>query len=368
LGPYGTPESRHEYARVIAEWEANGRRLLLTPAVADVTVNEMILAYWKFAVEYYRKNGEPPSQQDRIRLALKPVREHYGHTAAKNFGPLALKVVREWMVKQTWTRGYVNSSVGCIKRMFKWAVENELVPASIYHGLQAVSGLKKGRCEARETKPIRPVADEHVDAILPFLNAAQRAMVQLQRFTGMRPGEVCIMRPCDLDCSNTKTWIYRPESHKTEHHDIERIVFLGPRAQDVLKPFLFRDPGGVLFFAAGDDGFTLGGPPSKAQDKGAAPPALPEETPAQKAPGNTLHGEFIRTRRRQSLQEGGREGPRGARGGSQGTSVDPSLAPESAAPREGYRNPPRSRPGRGSRGAWPSDTGSDRSLRRTGRE
>jgi integrase len=247
LGPYGTPESRHEYARVIAEWEANGRRLLQTPALADVTVNELILTYWKFAEEYYRKNGKPTSQQDRIRLALKPVREHYGHTAAKNFGPLALRAVREWMVKQNWTRGYVNSSVGCIKRMFKWAVENELVPPSIYHGLQAVSGLKRGRCEARETRPIRPVADEHVDATLPFLNPAQRAMVQLQRFTGMRPGEVCIMRPSDVDRSNAKTWIYRPECHKTEHYGIERFVFLGPRAQDVLKPFLFRDPGAYCF-------------------------------------------------------------------------------------------------------------------------
>jgi len=247
LGKHGTAESRHEYARVIAEWEANGRRLIQVATLADVTVNELMLACWKFAQEYYRKNGEPTSQQDRIRLALKPVKQLYGHTAAKSFGPLALKAVRDWMVKQQWTRGYVNSSVGCIKRMFKWAVENELIPSSVHHGLQAVAGLKKGRSEARETKPIRPVADEHVEAVLPFLNPAQQAMVQLQRFSGMRPGEVCIMRPCDIDRSNPKTWIYRPESHKTEHHDIERVVFLGPRAQEILKPFLLRAPGAYCF-------------------------------------------------------------------------------------------------------------------------
>jgi integrase len=241
LGQYGTARSRHEYARIIAEWEANSRRLLEPASLADMSVNELILAYWRFAQAYYRKNGKPTSQQDRIRLALKPMKQFYGHTPAKNFGPLALKAVRDWMVKRNWTRGYINSSVGCIKRMFKWAVENELVPPSIYHGLQAVSGLKKGRSEARETKPIRPVAEEHVEAVLPFLNAAQQAMVQLQRLTGMRPGEVCIMRPCDVDRGNPKTWVYRPESHKTEHHDIERVVFLGPRAQAILQPFLCRD-------------------------------------------------------------------------------------------------------------------------------
>jgi len=151
------------------------------------------------------------------------------------------------MVQQDWSRGYVNSSIGCIKRMFKWAVEQELVPPSTYHGLQAVAGLRKGRSDARETQAIRPVSDEHVEAVLPFLNSAQRAMVQLQRLTGMRPGEVCIMRPCDVDRGNPKTWAYRPGSHKTEHHEIERLVFLGPRAQELLQPFLFRDPGAYCF-------------------------------------------------------------------------------------------------------------------------
>jgi integrase len=247
LGQYGTDESRIEYARVISEWEAAGRRVLQTASARDLTCNEMMLAYWQFAEGYYVKNGKPTSQLPRIRLALKSMKNLYGHTAAKNFGPLALKAVRKWMIEAGWSRRFINHSVGNIKRMFKWAVENELVPPSAHHGLQAVVGLKKGRSEARETQPIRPVADEHVEAVLPFLNSAQQAMVQLQRLSGMRPGEVCIMRPCDVDRSNVKTWIYRPESHKTEHHGIERVIFLGPRAQEILKSFLLRAPGAYCF-------------------------------------------------------------------------------------------------------------------------
>jgi integrase len=73
-------------------------------------------------------------------------------------------------------------------------------------------------------------------------------MVAVQRLTGMRPGEVVIMRPCDIDRQSSRTWIYRPESHKTEHHDIDRVVFLGPRAQEILRPFLDeRAPGAYLF-------------------------------------------------------------------------------------------------------------------------
>jgi hypothetical protein len=42
LGKYGTAVSRHEYARVVGEWEANGRRLLqgreLEPDLPDSLV------------------------------------------------------------------------------------------------------------------------------------------------------------------------------------------------------------------------------------------------------------------------------------------------------------------------------------------
>src|SRR5262249_48285788 len=109
LGKYGTPESRLEYARVIAEWETSGRRLSSPATLAGPSVNEVILAYWKFAQGYYRKNGRPTTQLERVRLSLQPVKELYGHTPAAGFGPLALKAVRERMVENGWTRGYVNS-------------------------------------------------------------------------------------------------------------------------------------------------------------------------------------------------------------------------------------------------------------------
>jgi integrase len=285
LGKHGTDESEAEYLRVIAEWKAAGHRLppknTQTP---DLTVNELVLAYWRHAEGYYVKNGEPTKQLGRIKSALRPLKELYGHTPARDFGPLALKAVRERMLdmpcghcrgagqrkkprrlnrrnghtgtvckrcggsgRVSWTRKLINAAVGCLKRMFKWAVAEELIPAIVFHGLQAVEGLKKGRSAAKETKPIRPVTLEHVEAVLPLLMSPVRAMVQLEMLTGMRPGEVIIMRPCDIDRTTGKTWSYRPDSHKTEHHDIARVVFLGPKAQTVLAPFLNRDPGAYCF-------------------------------------------------------------------------------------------------------------------------
>jgi integrase len=124
--------------------------------------------------------------------------------------------------------------------MFRWSVENELVPANVHHGLQAVQGLQRGRTTARETKPVEPITDQLVDATLPHLPQVVADMVRFQRLIGCRPGEVCMLRPCDVDTSG-EVWIYVPESHKTEHHGRQRKIFIGPKAQDVLRPYLLRE-------------------------------------------------------------------------------------------------------------------------------
>lgn len=243
-------EVQAEYDRLIAEWLAGGRCLIKKPSSPSegVSINELILVYYRFAEGYYRKNGKPTSQLERVRRSLRFVKELYGHKPANEFGPTALKAVREKMVLADWTRIHVNHCIGCVKRMFKWGVENEIVPPSIHQGLLCVPGLKKGRSAARESQKVMPVADEVVDATLPYLWPPVRAMVQVQRLTGMRPGEVVIMRPCDIDRGKPKVWVYRPDSHKTEHHGIERVVILGPQAQAILKPFLEgRHSGKCLF-------------------------------------------------------------------------------------------------------------------------
>jgi hypothetical protein len=54
LGRFGSPESRAEYARVIAEWEAAGRRLPQKAGAApDLSLNELALAYYRHAESYY---------------------------------------------------------------------------------------------------------------------------------------------------------------------------------------------------------------------------------------------------------------------------------------------------------------------------
>jgi integrase len=255
LGRHGTAESRAEYARVIGEWEANGRRLPQPQSTGrqDLTVNELLLAYLQHAEQHYRRPDATQSDELHcIRSAMRPLKELYGHTPAGEFGPLALKAARQKMIAtvgptgRPWSRRFVNASVGRIKAMFKWAVENEMVPVAVYQGLLTVRGLQKGRSEARETGPVKPVPQPFVDAILPHVTPPVRAMIDLQLLSGMRPGEVVLLRAIDIDMTG-KVWLFRPAEHKTAWRGHDRTIALGPRAQEIVRQHLKPSVEAFLF-------------------------------------------------------------------------------------------------------------------------
>jgi integrase len=258
LGKHGTAESRAEYARVIAEWEANARRLPPRSAAGfapDLSVNEVALAYWNHAVVYYGFDKDPASgARYNLRDVLRLLRRLYGHTRAADFGPLALKACQAEMVRLGWSRTYVNAQVDRLRSAFKWAASEEMIAASIYEALRTVDGLRRGHTEAREGKKVKPVSGGHVEVTIPHMPPMVQAMVRLQQLTGCRPDEVCRLRPLDLDMGNPSCWVYRPGSdqgahgeHKTAHHGHERIILIGPRAQEVLRPYLGTKLDGYCF-------------------------------------------------------------------------------------------------------------------------
>ncbi len=250
LGQHGTAESRAQYDAVIADWLA-GRRAA-TPGSAPgsgrngATISELVLAFLAHAETYYIKNGTQTGEVDCLRFSLRPLVELHGRTRVGDFGPLSLKAVRERMIARGLARGTINARINRIRRMFKWGVENQIVDPAVLHALQAVAPLKRGRSEARETGPVRAVSEALVEEVAAAAPAVVAAMIRLQLYTGMRPGEVVQMRTCDVDRRDA-IWVYRPRSHKTEHHGRERVIFLGPRAQAVLRPMLHADGAAYLF-------------------------------------------------------------------------------------------------------------------------
>ncbi len=254
-----------EVARIIAAdiWQKESLQAK-APSDQDRTISGLVSAYLDYAKDYYRdEEGKQTSEYTKIKGALRFLTDRFGTLPVADFGPLKMKEVRQAMInakrktqkvknakedgekkiietsEAKLSRNTINLYVHCIRRAFRWGVENERCPSHILAGLEAVKGLAKGRSPARETEPVKPVHEEHIRAILPYTSKVVAAMIQIQFLTGMRPGELVIMRPCDIDTKGP-VWIYRPRKFKTKFRGLSRSIPIGPKVQTILKPFLRR--------------------------------------------------------------------------------------------------------------------------------
>lgn len=242
LGPHGTKASRLEYDRLINQWLVTGRDErfgIPDQELGEITVAELINRFRKHCEKRYRRDdGTPTGSIETIKAIMKRLRKRYGDCAASDFRPLALKEFIKSMVDDDCSRTYINMGIGKIKQMFRWGVSEEIVDESVVRRLESVRGESIGSSDARETAPVEPVADAVVEATITHMPEMVRAMVRLQRLTGMRPGEVCNLRECDLESLPDAMLLYRPIRHKTKHKGKKRLIIIGPKARLILAPYL----------------------------------------------------------------------------------------------------------------------------------
>ena len=242
-----TATSRREYDRVIAEWLASGRHQpqgQAVPSTPDITVNELLLEYLHHCEVFY---GPAGSEVEKVRLAIRPARQLYGKTPAIAFGPKKLKTVRQNMIDSGLCVVTINQRLQRLVRAFKYGVAEEMIPATVHEALTKVEGLRKKNAPGvKESRKVKPVADEHVDAIRPHVSRQIWAVVQVLRLTGARASEILSMRTGDIETSGP-VWLYTPARHKTQRHGKLRQIAIGSRGQEVLRPWLRPDPTEFLF-------------------------------------------------------------------------------------------------------------------------
>ena len=244
-GAFDSPESRTAFARLQLELETSPAATVANPAA--LVMAELLVAYLEHAEQHYRgPDGKPTSTLHEVKIVLRTVRELYAALPVTEFGPLKLKAVRQKWIESQLVRTECNRRVGIVKRVFKWAVAEELVAPAVYQALAAVAGLQRGRTPARESEPVRPIRDEDIDATLPYLNRHVAGLVEFQRHTGCRPGEACRVRRCDIDTGGA-VWFYKPATHKTAWKGKSRIIAVGPKAQAIIKQFFTPDISDYLF-------------------------------------------------------------------------------------------------------------------------
>jgi integrase len=255
LGQHGTAESKGKYERLIGEWIAAGRPITGPNKPGDdFTITELCAAFWVHVTKEYDRQGE----HTKWKAVLGYLRELYPDLPVKDFGPLALQSLRAGLCERkvmgkfrkhrivNWSRSHVNKTIGKVKLIFRWAAANELVTGSQYHSIHSLPDLRAGKSKARETERIKPADRHDIDAAMEFLPPLFQEMVRMQLLTGMRSGELFDLRTIDLDTTKP-VWVYAPLHHKTAHRGRTRQIFIGPEAQEIIRPRLKNDLQAFIF-------------------------------------------------------------------------------------------------------------------------
>ncbi|KAA3609189.1 MAG: site-specific integrase [Planctomycetota bacterium] len=244
FGSYDDPETHKRFGHFLQMWEVNGGQ---PPPEAEpgpqITCETLVALYLAHCETHYRRpDGRPTGESQQVAYTAKPLLHLYRELPARSFSIHCLKRVRAAMVDSGLSRKTVNQRVWRIRRMFRWAAEEELISPEVLASLAVLRSLQEGRTTAHETDAVTAVSEEHFLAVLPYLRTPVRAMVELQWWTGARPGEVREFRLAYLSRTDESVWLYAPPQHKTRHRAKERWLGIGPKSQEVLRPFLMRVP------------------------------------------------------------------------------------------------------------------------------
>jgi len=239
LGSYGSEESFVRFRAVVRQY--HGERQ---------TVDDLCDAFLGHARVYYRRrDGSQTGEAKKFERSFFELRCIFGSTPASEFSLEALTEVRLAMIGRKLCRRVVNQRVGRVRRAFNWGAANGFAVAEAHASLATIEPLPAWRSLATEHPEVKPVPRETVVATLPHVSPTVRALIEVQYFGFMRPGEAVTMRPCDIE-QRLDTWLYRPRRHKLEHRRRERVIPLGPQARAAIRHLMDRPPDMALFSPA----------------------------------------------------------------------------------------------------------------------
>ncbi|GMW01446.1 MAG: hypothetical protein AMXMBFR84_25830 [Candidatus Hydrogenedentota bacterium] len=213
------------------------------------TIAQLIPDYLTFAKATYVKNGVPTSQYANIQIAIDALKVTHGRLRMVEFTPDHLRdlQIRKWahLSRQTVVH-YTNA----VKGFIKWCTAERGLNPDVLARVRAMATTRIGHA----TDPIQPVDwERQVLPIKPYLSQVLWDLIEVQYLTNARPGEWPQARPMDIDTKKGTTvngvhvWTFIPPSHKTQHRGKPRVIFVGPKAQAILRPYLVRAKDKPLF-------------------------------------------------------------------------------------------------------------------------
>ncbi len=246
LGVYGSPESKKIYRRLLSEYLAVDGDIKKT-GNQSYSISQLIAAFLRFA----KKTMARTTRNSDIMEGWETESENStGLQWLRSLDHCSSRPFWNKMVLESKARSYVNETMKRPVRIFRWGAGEELVPPTIGALLREIEPRKRGRTTAREMEPILPVDDALVERTIPNVPPIVADMVRFQRLVGCRPSEVCSITPSMVE-RTLDIWEIGLSQHKNYWRGKSRTIFVGPKAQAILAPYLLR-AGDVHCFSPAD--------------------------------------------------------------------------------------------------------------------
>jgi integrase len=265
LGKYDSAEARTAYRRLLVELESGLAKL---PPKNGASVSAVVAAWFTHEAPRYSERGR---ERIAFRLALEPLLALYGTDSASSFDADKLETLQlamaagSWLSEDEkakrrkvsnrgpiqWSRKVINQRIGRIRRVWRWAERKKLVPPGAYGALRTLPGLRANDARVRNLPKRKPATAADVERIVASAPPLAAAAIQLLWWSGMRPGELQVMRLQDVERADPGCWLYRPMEHKTEHLEFDRVIAMGPKCIAILTAWLAQlgtiDPTAYVF-------------------------------------------------------------------------------------------------------------------------
>lgn len=234
LGRYNTSESRRRYQEELARWRSNEVAAESTPPAA-MYLGELSVAWLDWIDREYSE-----SLASKARSLLHHLcgdeSPSWKFCPIDSFGAREAREFRDSLIERGLARTTINGYMRDLRAMLRWGVGEAYVSPHVLTAVSSLATLRRGRGSVRETARVQPVPLEVVEATIPFMPPAVAQMTRFQLLTGARPQEVRLMRFDQIVTDDHPSlWFYRPPHHKTAHHGRERLIVIGPKAQEILR-------------------------------------------------------------------------------------------------------------------------------------
>lgn len=213
----------------------------------------------RFLAEYSRPRlKDPASYRARARARLQSVLPQIGGLACDRIDAAAISRLRDQLLARS-AAGTVRNALSTVSAVFSWAIRQGLLRENPCRGVEKpVAAASLEFFTAQEVRALLQVAAARA-ATGEIAAQLQQARLWLALHTGLRKGELCGLRWCDLDLRSRRLTVAR--SYRTTPKSGKSRTL---RLPDVVLPILTdwakhcpRTPEGLVFPVPSRCGFAM---------------------------------------------------------------------------------------------------------------